>query len=167
VLSKFASAHIHGQKVKVKGGVHIKIPEIATAKEWCDYYGVEIKKGVAMLYKGVDEDYSTSNARPKGIFYKPGEAPIAPDWDDGKQECGGGLHFSPTAGHTLAFNSAAKHFIACPIKVSQIKVHKNAKYPDKVKAPRLCAPCFEVDRDGKRVTAEQQHALMVLAKVVK
>ncbi len=152
VLSKFACAHIHGKQVKCKGGVQIKIPEIATAKEWCDYYGAEIKKGVAVLFKGVDGDYSTSKARQKNIFYKPGLTPVAPDWDGGKQECGGGLHFSPTAGHTLNFNSEAKHFIACPVKVSKIKVHKNAQYPEKVKAPGLAAPCWEVDYYGKRIS---------------
>ena len=151
VASKFVSCHIHGKKVHVKGGVKIVVPEIATAKEWCDFYGVEIKKGVAVLFKGVDDDFSTENARPKKIFYKPGETPTAPDWDGGKDECGGGLHFSPTPGHTLAFNSSAKHFIACPVKVSTIKVHKGAQYPAKVKAPGLCSPCYEVNRQGERI----------------
>ena len=148
---KFNAVTIHGKQVKAKGGVQIKIREIATAKEWCDFYGIEIKKGVVVLFKAIDDDYSTSNARPKGIFYKPGEKPVAPDWDGGKEECGGGLHFSPSPHHALEFNQEAKRFVACPLKVSEIKVHKNASMPQKVKAPGLCAPCFEVTINGEKV----------------
>ena len=149
--SDFNAVTIHGQKVKAKGGVQIRIPEIATAKEWCDFYGVDIKKGVAVLFKGVDEDFSTDNARIRGIFYTSGGKPQAADWDGGEAECGGGLHFSPSPIHTLKFNSAAKHFMACPLKVSQIKVHKNAKYPEKIKAAGVCAAIWEVDICGKAI----------------
>src|SRR3990167_4019705 len=102
--SKYSSITLHGQEVHATGGIQIKIPEIFTAKEWCDYYGVEVKKGIATLFKAVDDDYSTSNARPKNIFYTPGSKPSAPDWDGGKAECGGGIHASchPTA--ALYFN---------------------------------------------------------------
>jgi hypothetical protein len=154
-LSKFAAAHIHGEKVACKGGVQIKVPEIATMKEWCKFYGIEIKRGVAVVFKAVDDDYSTDNARSKGIFYTPGTKPVAPDWDGGKQECGGGLHFSPTPGHALDFNPQAKHFVACPVKVAGVKIVKNPERPSKIKAKGVCAPCWEVvDREGKplRVT---------------
>src|SRR3990167_5874861 len=63
VGSKYSSITLHGQTVHAKGGMQIKIPEILTAKEWCDYYGVEVKKGIATLFKAVDDDYSTLNAR--------------------------------------------------------------------------------------------------------
>ena len=155
VLSKFATAHIHGQKVKCKGGVQVKVPEIATMKEWCEFYGVDVKRGIAVVFKAVDNDYSTANARPKKIFYTPGSKPTAPDWDGGRQECGGGLHFSPTPGHALDFNREAKRFIACPVKVSEIKIVKNPHYPEKIKAPGVCVPCWEVDRCGKAIPAKE------------
>ena len=148
VLSKFACAHIHGNRVKCKGGVQIKIPEILTGKDWCDFYGVEIKRGIAVLFKGTDENYHTQ----KGVYYKPGTKPQAPDWDGGKAECGGGLHFSPCASGTLRFAPSAKKFVACPVRVKDIVVHKNAKYPDKVKAKGVWAPVWEVDQNGKKVS---------------
>ena len=147
VLSKFACAHIYGKQVNCKGGVQIRIPEILTAKEWCAFYGVEIKKGIAILYKAVNEDFSTQN----GIVYTPGTLPEAPDWDDGKAECGGGLHFSFHPGAALEFKNDAEKFVACPVKVSQIVVHKNPQYPNKIKARRVCAPVWECDRDGKPI----------------
>jgi hypothetical protein len=133
---------------KITGGVQIKVPPVKTIEEWCEFYNVPIKRGIAIFYKGVDDDYSTDNARHNGITYTPGTTPSAPDWDGGEKECGGGLHFSPSPTHTLEFNPYAKHFIACPVKVSEIVVHYPAQYPSKVKAPRICKPCYEVDING-------------------
>jgi hypothetical protein len=74
----------------------------------------------------------------------------APDWDGGKEECGGGLHFSPRPSAALAFDNLATRFIACPVLLKEIKVHSNATYPEKVKAPRVYKPCYEVDIDGNK-----------------
>src|SRR3990167_3583355 len=151
VGSKYSSITLHGQTVHAKGGMQIKIPEILTAKEWCDYYGVEVKKGIATLFKAVDDDYSTLNARSKGIFYTPGSMPIAPDWDGGKAECGGGLHASchPTA--ALYFNPQAKKFVALPVRLKDFKPYANAQYPDKVKFKSVCAPVWECDKCGNKI----------------
>src|SRR3990167_1595531 len=149
--SKYSSITLHGQEVHATGGIQIKIPEIFTAKEWCDYYGVEVKKGIATLFKAVDDDYSTSNARPKNIFYTPGSKPSAPDWDGGKAECGGGIHASchPTA--ALYFNSTAKKFVALPVRLKNFKPYPNAQYPDKVKFQKVYGQIWEVDREGKKI----------------
>ena len=141
---------IDGIGSKVSGGKKTIITPITTVREWCDRYAVTIKKGIAILYKSVDDDYSTNNARAKNIFYKPGNKPSAPDWDGGKEECGGGLHFCPSPIHAELFNKG-KHFMACPIKISDIVIHKNAKYPTKVKAPGVCADIYEVDRMGIKI----------------
>ena len=147
---KYNSITLYGQKVSCKGGVQIHIPDNFTGREWCDFYGVEIKKRIAILYKGLDADYSTENARCRSLIYLTDTKPIAPDWDGGKAECGGGIHLSPTPRHTLEFNSTAKIFMAFPVKISQIKPYKNAQYPAKVKVETVCAPIYEVDIDGKR-----------------
>jgi hypothetical protein len=135
---------------KAMGGAQIKIPPVKTPEEWCEFYGVEVKRGVAILYKGVDEDYSTDYARAKNISYKPGEKPEASDWNP-IPECGCGLHFSPTPAHALRFNRTAKHFVACPVLASEIIVHFPADYPEKVKAPRVYRACYEVDINGNPI----------------
>ncbi len=147
VAAKYCSVTLFGEKVKCRGGVQIQIPEILTANEWCDFYGVEIKRGVAILFKGVNDNFES----PHGISYVPGTIPSAPDWDGGKKECGGGLHFSPSPAHTLEFNHNATKFIACPVRVKDIVVHKNAQYPNKIKAKSCCAPVWEVDRYGNKI----------------
>lgn len=90
--TKFVAITIHSKSAKISGGVKIKLPAIKTAKQWCEFYGVAVKAGVAILFKAVRGDYKSS----KGFLYQPGTAPEAPDWDEGKAECGGGLHFSPS-----------------------------------------------------------------------
>ncbi len=148
VLSKFACAHIYGKKVKCDGGIQIRVPEISTPKEWCDFYGVKIEENrTVTLFKATDENYSTSN----GVTYQPGTMPQAPDWDGGKAECGGGLHFAFHPLVALRFKLDAKKFVACPVRLDDIVVHKNAQYPDKIKAKGVCAPVWEVDKEGKRI----------------
>lgn len=52
----------------------------------------------------------------------------------------------------------AKRFVACPVLVSEIVVHKDATYPGKIKAPRCCAPIWEVNIDGERIEAPPKPA---------
>ncbi len=135
----------------MKGGVLIQIPEITTAEEWCEFYGVEVRRGVVTLFKAVDKNFKSGH----GFEYKPGSKPRAPDWDGGENECGGGLHFSPRPALALQFMPEAARFVGCPVKVAEIVVHKSPMYPSKVKAPGVCRPVFEVDIDGERISEKK------------
>ncbi len=146
---KFVAVTMHGKRIKVVGGVQIVIPNIATANEWCEFYGVEVKRGVVTLYKAVRKNFESAH----GMSYAPGQKPSAPDWDGGKAECGGGLHFSPRPYMAQGFDNEATRFIACGVNLSEIVVHCPARYPDKIKAPRALW-CKEVDIDGNLI--EQQ-----------
>lgn len=132
---------------KVSGGRQIR-PKFETVQDWCAFYGLPIINGVVVLYKGVGTDYKSI----RGGNYTPGTTPEASDWDGGKEECGRGLHFSPSPGHTLEFDnfpSCVKRFIACPVRVRDISFHPDGLFPQKVKAKGCCAPVWEVDIDGK------------------
>jgi len=133
--------------VTVTGGVLIEIPVPTTAEEWCDFYGVQVEDGVATLFKAVRDDYSSS----RGGDYTPGVIPVAQDWDGGKQECGGGLHFSPRPWMACEFDPEATRFVACPVALVDIAVHADAVMPQKVKARGCCGPVYECDRDGNRL----------------
>jgi hypothetical protein len=118
-----------------------------TAAEWCRYYGVPVKDGVAVLYKAVDEDFDSYH----GTSYRPGSLPDAPDWDGGERECGGGLHLSPRPTFALAAPEDDMRFVACPVRLEDIAVHPRPLYPDKVKVRAVCAPVYEVREDGTPV----------------
>jgi len=145
--SKFVSVHKHQDTVSVKGGVVILVKAPSTPKEWCEFYGAKIESGIVMLYKAVRDDFRSAH----GFLYAPGSTPEAPDWDGGITECGGGLHFSPSPAMALEFDSSATRFVACPVALKDIAVHKNPLYPEKIKARRIVRPVYEVDRYGERI----------------
>ena len=150
-----ASAHVavmlHGKAKTLEGGRHLEAAVPDTAEKWCEHYGVEVKDGNAMLFKAVDDDWSTDRARRVGITYAPGQLPVAADWDGGKVECGAGLHASPHPRMAQVFNRTAKKFVCCPVAFSEIAVHPNGSYPEKVKFRGCAAPTFAVDVKGKPV----------------
>jgi len=126
-------------------GAIVRVPEIHTPEEWCEFYGAEIKDGLAILHKAVRKDFRSSH----DFLYEPGTTPAAPDWDGGQAECGGGLHFCATPHHGLHFDPQATRFMACPVRLDEIVIHPSAQYPNKIKAPRVSGPIYEVDIDGK------------------
>ena len=146
---------IEGDQPKCEGG-HQTIRAFASkAEQWCARYGVKVVDGVAELYKAVNAGYIS----PHGLSYAPGTTPIAKDWDGGRVECGGGLHFSPTVGHTKNFVSDAAHYLRCFVKLEEMRApHENDTYPEKIKAKGCCAPCVEVDEDGFDVVAKASAA---------
>jgi len=149
VAAKYVAVHRPANsKAKVTGGVLIQLPAITTAEDWCDFYGVEPKDGIVILFKGLDDHYQSS----REFVWTPGSVPVAPDWDGGMAECGGGLHFSPRPSATRQFAPEATRFVGCPVRLSDIRPPKEAdKYPAKVKASGCCGPVFEVDLDGNPI----------------
>ncbi|MEN6532151.1 MAG: hypothetical protein ABFD89_00715 [Bryobacteraceae bacterium] len=143
-VSAKCSVLIHGTKAKVKGGKQTRVV-IRTPKDWCEYYGVKVVRGIATLYKALDADYKS----PRAFAYLPGTTPAAPDWDGGKAECGGGLHFSPSPAMALEFYPGAVKFAACPVRLKDIAIHPDGDYPRKCKASGICKPIYEVDREGE------------------
>jgi len=132
----------------IEGGIVIVRPQTTTAELWCTEYGVGVEDGVAIVYKGVNDDFRS----PHGGIYTPGSIPVADDWDGGNDECGGGLHFSPTPLATKNFYDSATRFVACPVALSAMRPPKATdEYPSKIKASGCCAPVYEVDRYGRRV----------------
>ena len=148
--SKHVAISRHSPLAKVEGEYVLDIPPITTAELWCDFYGVEVKEDMALLFKAVGDDFKS----PHGFPYLPGSAPSAGDWDGGRKECGGGLHFSPSPRHAREFNDAATKYVRCPVALSDIVVHHPADYPQKIKASRVCAPIEECDIDGNVLAPE-------------
>jgi len=140
------AVHVWGSPASVTGGVQIAAPNLRTAEDWCAYHGVPVKDGISVLYKAVRDDYRSAHA----LAYIPGTAPEAPDWDGGKLECGGGLHFAPHPLVALEFDGGATRFLACPVAISDCRPpHPDDLHPSKIKARRCCGPVVEVDRYGK------------------
>jgi hypothetical protein len=137
----------HSQAATVSGGHVTDAIRFDTPEEWCEYYGIEVDDGVAILYKAVDEDFNSYH----GTSYGPGTEPYAPDWDGGERECGGGLHFSPRPTFALPHPDDSMRFVACPVRLADMVVHPRGDYPDQAKARGVSGPVYEVHEDGTPV----------------
>jgi len=145
--SKYAALHrTPGHSGTVKGGVVIDVPDVLdmSPAEWCEYHGVEVRRGFATLYKAVDDDLSTPKARAAGIFYTPGTKQKAPDFNP-DPVCGGGLHASPSPAMAATYNSGATRYVLVKARLTDLVV-----IDDKVKARELRV-VEEVDRQGDPV----------------
>jgi hypothetical protein len=142
-----------GHSGNVTGGVVIAIQAPKSAKDWCAFRGLTVAGGVVILYKAVRGDYSSS----RGFSYLPGTSPSATDWDGGKKECGGGLHFCASPHEAVGFDGEATRFLACPVALKDIRKPKATDaYPHKVKARGICGPIVEVDIDGNPLQEEKR-----------
>ena len=147
--SKYVAVTKIGGKVKATGGVHIDYLPPQNLAEWMEEYDIQVKDGIAIVYKAVDSDFKSE----RGGGYSPGSQTECDHWD-ASVECGGGLHVCGTPFHALSFYGDAKRFVALPVAVDSIAHWPNGDYPTKVKVPRVVAPgCYEVDIDGKPVRA--------------
>ncbi len=146
VASQYVAVQQHSDAAVVLGGVVIRVRRPTSPVEWVAFYGAQASDGTAVLYKAVRDDYRSQH----GVLYEPGKTAEAPDWDGGKQECGGGLHFSPHPAMALEFDSEATRFVACPVALEDMRPpREHDEYPAKIKARRVCGPIVEVDRYGK------------------
>jgi hypothetical protein len=141
------AVHLHSARVSLKGGVvldHTKVNDFDGA-QWCEYHGVEVKRGIATVYKAVNDQWTTD----RGTDYSPGSKPSCDDFTD-EDCCGGGLHFGPTPAHALAYLDSATKFLACGVRVSEIRPITGGTA--KCKVPRVVRACVQVDINGKAVS---------------
>jgi hypothetical protein len=115
---------------------------------WCEYHGVKVKRGIATLYKAVNNEWTTV----RGTDYSPGAKPSCDDWNP-EPVCGGGLHFGPTPVHALAYHQTATKYVSVGVRVTDIVPIHEMSATAKCKAPRVVRACVEVDIDGKPVEA--------------
>ena len=129
---------------KIAGGVIIEVPDLVDGAAWCDFHGVDVADGAAILFKALDEDFSTAHARERGIFYTLGAEVEAADWRP-TPECGHGLHACARPWVALRYNRGAARYVQVRVQVADIVV-----IDDKVKVPALTVVC-ECDLDGDPV----------------
>jgi hypothetical protein len=128
----------------ISGGIVHRVMPPKTPAQWCELNGAMVIDGVATLFKAVHGDFRSSHDFP----YNPETVPVAPDWDGGKKECGGGLHFCARPLIAKSFDASATRFMACPVALADMAVAEDPEYPSKIKAKGCCGPVLECDDDG-------------------
>ena len=93
-------------------------------EEWCEYYGVEVKDGVAILYKAVDEDFNSYH----GASYGPGTSHTRRTGTAASGSAAAGCT-SPAADVRAAAPDDSMRFVACPVRLEDMVVHPRATTP--------------------------------------
>jgi hypothetical protein len=148
--SKYTAVHLHSQHVTLDAhGAVLDVTAIDQhdPESWCEYTGVEVEDGTAIVYKAVDSELRSG----RGLAYPIGETIVDPKWAP-TDECGQGLHFGPTPVHALAYHSNATRFLACRVRLSEA-VGISDGGTEKIKA-RSCDVLYEVDEHGRRLAVE-------------
>ncbi|MGN6245155.1 MAG: DUF7666 domain-containing protein [Motilibacteraceae bacterium] len=148
------AVHLRSARATIDGGVlidHTTLNLTAPA-DWCDYHGVQVTDGNALLYKAVNANLTSDH----GTTYPLGETVTAPDWRD-TYECGNGLHFGPTPHHADAYHSGhdGTRYLAVHVPLQVLRPITDGGTA-KCKA-QSCTVLHEVDVAGRPV--EQQPAV--------
>jgi hypothetical protein len=154
--SRYVSVHKMSPGALVRGGVVIDVPRMETPAVWLDYYGVEAKRGIVILYKAVDADWHTGGGclLPDNSLcsYAPGAKPIASDFDPSPRDCGRGLHGCARPSMAAAyFHGQPAHYVAVPVRVSDLGSPDPDGDTRKIRFRCAAKPCYEVDIDGTKV----------------
>ncbi|GEE00220.1 hypothetical protein nbrc107696_45950 [Gordonia spumicola] len=143
--------HLHSQRVTLDGGVVIDMTavDMTDPRTWCEVRGVKVIPGettaddIAVVFKAVDDKWTT----PRGVDYRPGSTPEAPDWEP-TTFCGHGLHFGVSPSRSADYLQDATRFVRVGVLLSEM-----VPLDDKCKAKRVVTACVAVDREGREVTA--------------
>lgn len=137
----------HDKRATAKGGVLVDNTkrDLTDPAQWCEFHGIKVSRaGIATVYKAVDDQWTTDS----GTSYAPGSKPSAPDWRD-DNECGGGLHFSPSPKHAKDYHPEATRFVAVGVRVSELRPLLGGTA--KCKAPAVVRACVAVDDRGNKL----------------
>ena len=152
--STYVAVHLHSARVTHTGGVLI---DCATIDEtdpatWAEYHGATVEDGTVTLYKCIPQNLTSGTywGRPT-VWQTSGDI----ECDDFKatNECGHGLHLSPTPGHALAYLPDEPHprFLEVTASLDDIVPITGGTAKCKVKS---CTVVREVDVMGRPVTSE-------------
>ena len=130
-------------------------PRIDTPQAWLEWYGVEVKRGICILFKAIDAEWHSSHALPDGTLcdYSPGRKLEAPDFDPAPRDCGYGLHACASPAEAEWYLSDPAHYAAIPVRVSELGTPDPDGDTRKIRFKRAAKAVYEVDVDGDPVAS--------------
>ncbi|MEU4590037.1 DUF7666 domain-containing protein, partial [Micromonospora aurantiaca (nom. illeg.)] len=146
------AVHLHSGQATITGGVLIDITQLdlTTPAAWCDHHGITVTDGKAVLYKALGDDLTAGQEYGKPTVYRVGDTVTCDDWSD-TNDCGGGLHFSPTPHQASQYHHRATRWLAVEVDVATLRPIEGGT--PKAKAP-ACRVLREVDSFGRLVAGE-------------
>ena len=151
------TVYLHSTHATTSGGnvVDLTTANLQDGGEWADHHAIDIldpdetplHTTVAVLFKAVRDDLRSSHE----FAYPIGETVVCPDWAD-TNECGRGLHFSPSPAEAHDYDTEATRYLECHVPIDQLRPLTGGGSA-KCKASRALV-LREVDRYGDPVTAQ-------------
>ena len=146
------SSAVHATAAGVTITIHTTT-DATTPTRWATENGASVSGGEVKLYKALPDDLTSGLLYGHPTVWAVGEEVTCDDWraDD---ECGGGLHLSPTPGHAWQYldYETRPRFLECVALIDTIiPLHGDVA---KCKTPRVRV-VREVDVMGHQVTSEE------------
>ena len=141
------AVHLHSGRATITGGVLIDhtTVDLTNTTTWAGYHGCRTDGDHLVAYKAVRDDYRSQ----RGTTYLPGTTATCDDFTD-VDECGGGLHFSPTPAQAKDYDREATRFVELRVPTSAVRTITGAGTP---KAKAQTVTCVrEVDLHGRPVS---------------
>ena len=152
--SAWAAVHLHSAQVTHTGGVIIDCTTIdeTDPATWGDYHGAQVEDGTVTLYKCLPQNLTSGDDWGRPTVW-PTSGDIECDDFEATDECGHGLHLSPTPGHAWAYLSdeSRPRFLEVTAPLDDIVPITGGTAKCKV---RSCTVVREVDVMGRPVTSE-------------
>jgi hypothetical protein len=144
----YVAVHLHSQRVTLSGGVVIDVPALdqTDVETWCNYTGAERDGKSVVVYKAVDADLKSE----RGHAYPIGTTVKAADWTE-TNDCGGGLHFSPSPVQAQHYFLIATRFLACKVKAEDLRPIPGSVAKCKARKAKVL---HEVDIHGRKIEAK-------------
>ena len=145
--SKYVAVHLHSARVTVSGGVVIDVSnlDLADLETWAEYVGAERDGDGFILYKAVTGDLRSE----RGFAYPIGETVEVETWT-ANNECGGGLHLSPTPSQARSYFYGATRYLRCRVAAEDLRPIPGGVAKAKARRVQVIS---EVDVFGREVTA--------------
>ena len=150
----YVAVHLHSTQVTHTGGVIIDCTTIdeTDPATWGDYHGAHVEDGTITLYKALPQNLTSGRSWGKATVW-PTSGDIECDDFEATDECGHGLHLSPTPGHAWTYLSdeSRPRFLEVTAPLDDIVPITGGTAKCKV---RSCTVVREVDVMGRPVTSE-------------
>ena len=147
--------HEHGSHVTIAGGVIIDhtTADALTPTEWAAKNGAPVKDGMVTLYKALPADLTSGRPFGHAVVWPTTGEVSCDDWRD-DDECGGGLHLSPTPGQAWPYlrYETSPRFLECTAPLDSIVPIPGESA--KCKTPSVTV-LREVDLAGRHVAGEE------------
>jgi hypothetical protein len=132
------------------------LPDLHDPAVWAEHHGVavSVEDGTALLYKALDDELMAGQDHGRPTVYALGETVACADWR-ADNDCGGGLHLSPTPHQAKRYRTSATRFVEVAVALADLRPILDSTPKCKVAS---CRVLREVDIHMRPVVRESEPA---------